>query len=113
MDTLRVTLDVHLAAINGHFAVKGSLVAAIGGAIAANSVSIVRMVGLLTVKYRGCERRRVYFAVMREDHAVMGGRIAAKRLSLAAMRVHHAAMGASNVAMEAPITAKCAFNTAT
>jgi len=113
MDTLVVTLDVHLAAIEGHDATKGGLVAVKRGAVTARSVSIVRVEGLLAVKCKDCERTRVYFAVIREDHAVMGGRNAAKGLSLAAMRVHHAVMAASNVAMEAPIAAKCAFNLAT
>jgi hypothetical protein len=71
MDTLGVTLDVYLAAIDGHLAVKEGLFAVKGGAITAKCESIVRMTGLFAVKCRDCERSRVYFAVMKVDHAAI------------------------------------------
>src|SRR5258706_2415755 len=71
------------------------------------------MASHFAVKSRDCERSRGVFAVMRGDHAAMRGHNDVKRVSFAAMRVHHATIGASNVAMEALITATCAFNAAT
>jgi hypothetical protein len=99
MDTLVVTMDALYAAIDGLNAAKECLFAGKEGAFTARGGSIVRMVGHIAVKSRNCERSKVVFAVMTEDHAVMRGHNGAKRVSFAAMRVHQAIMGTSNIAM--------------
>src|SRR5258706_3150795 len=113
MDALVVTMDVYHAAIDGHIAEKEHLFAGKEVAFIAKGGSIGRMAGNFAVKSRDCERSRVVFAVMRGEYATMRGHNGAKRVFFAAMGVHHATIGASNVAMEALITATCAFNAAT
>jgi hypothetical protein len=71
MDTLVVTMDVYYAASDRLYAAKEGHLAVKGVAITAKDRSIVRIVGLLAAKRRVSEEKRVYFAVMRGDHATM------------------------------------------